>query len=107
MTVKCERVNPNGIALCFDRGTIFNRTLQEAIVKPYSGDRVVLYTDGVVEAMDVKHEEWSDERLYRFVQQHARLSSKEFVTLLIKTLDEHKGAAEQHDDITISTFKVE
>lgn len=104
---KCELVNPNGIALGFDRGPVFNRTLQEKPVKLYAGDRVVLYTDGVVEAMDVKHEEWGDERLYRFVQQHARLSSKEFVTLLIKVLDEHKGAAEQHDDITISTFKVE
>ncbi len=106
-TGRCELINPNGIALGFDKGPVFNRTLQEKPVQLSPGDRVVLYTDGVVEAMNAQHEEFGDERFYRFVQKHARLSSKEFVTLLVKALDEHKGMAEQHDDITISTFRVE
>jgi serine phosphatase RsbU (regulator of sigma subunit) len=106
-TGQVEEVNPHGIALGFDPGPIFNRTCKEERVKLESGDRVLMYTDGVVEAMDENHEEFTDERLKQFVKENARMSSKDFVRYLLKVLDEHKGKAEQHDDITIVTFKVE
>lgn len=102
-----ELVRPNGIALGFDKGPIFDRTVREQKLKLNRGDRVVLYTDGVVESMNEAHEEWSNEALEAFVQQHAELKSKDFVRLLLKALDEHKGAAEQHDDITLTTFRIE
>jgi serine phosphatase RsbU (regulator of sigma subunit) len=104
-TGECELVNPNGIALGFDAGPIFDRTLQERRITLEGGDRVVMYTDGVVEAMSEEHEEYGDERFYRFVRDHARMRSKDFVLALVRDLDEHKGSAEQHDDITISTFR--
>ena len=104
-TGECELVNPNGIALGFDAGPIFDRTLQERKITLEGGDRVVMYTDGVVEAMSEEHEEYGDERFYTFVRDHARMRSKDFVLALVRELDEHKGNAEQHDDITISTFR--
>lgn len=102
-----EFVRPNGIALGFDKGPIFDRTVREQRLKLNRGDRVVLYTDGVVEAMNESHEEFTDEALVNFVKQHAEIKSKDFVRLLLKALDEHKGAAEQHDDITLTTFRIE
>jgi serine phosphatase RsbU (regulator of sigma subunit) len=56
--------------------------------------------------MSEKHEEYGDDRFYMFVQKNARMRSKDFVNALVRDLDEHKGRAEQHDDITISTFRV-
>jgi sigma-B regulation protein RsbU (phosphoserine phosphatase) len=103
---ECELVNPNGIALGFDKGPVFDRTLQEVTTQLEMGDRVVMYTDGVVEAMSERHEEYGDDRFYEFVKQHARMRSKDFVNSLVRDLDEHKGRAEQHDDITISTLRV-
>jgi sigma-B regulation protein RsbU (phosphoserine phosphatase) len=94
-----------GHNLGFDRGPIFDRTLQERRITLEAGDRVVMYTDGVVEAMSPAHEEYGDERFYVFVRDHARMRSKDFVLSLVRELDEHKGSAEQHDDITISTFR--
>ena len=105
-TGQCELVNPNGIALGFDKGPVFDRTLQEVVTQLENGDRAVMYTDGVVEAMSERHEEYGDDRFYKFVQEHARMRSKDFVNALVRDLDEHKGRAEQHDDITISTFRV-
>ena len=70
------------------------------------GDRILLYTDGVVEAMNEAREEFSDEALDQFTLENANLPSREFVRLLLKALDDHKGNAEQHDDITITTFRV-
>ena len=72
----------------------------------YKGDRVVLYTDGVVESMNEQREEWGDETFYKFVCDHAELPSKDFVRQLLQALDKHKGNAEQHDDITVTTFRI-
>ncbi|MFH0937690.1 MAG: SpoIIE family protein phosphatase [Planctomycetota bacterium] len=103
---KIEKVRINGIALGFDKGPIFNRTIREEKIKLNIGDRVVLYTDGVTESMNEKREEWTEEQLERFTLQHAQQSSQEYVRLLIKALMEHQGKAEQHDDITVVTFKI-
>jgi serine phosphatase RsbU (regulator of sigma subunit) len=103
-----ELVNPAGIALGFDKGPIFNRTIKEQTLQLYKGDRAVLYTDGVVEAMNEKHEEFTDERFYKWVQTNARdLRSRDLVAALLKELDAHRGRAEQHDDITVVTIRVE
>jgi serine phosphatase RsbU (regulator of sigma subunit) len=67
---------------------------------------VVLYTDGVVEAMNEERDEWGDEALDEFTLKHATVPSKEYVRLLLKALDDHKGDAEQHDDITVTTFRI-
>lgn len=101
-----ELVRPNGIALGFDKGPIFDRTVREQKVQLYKGDRVVLYTDGVVEAMNEAREEWGDDTFYKFVGEHAELPSKDFVRQLLQALDKHKGNAEQHDDITVTTFRI-
>jgi len=101
-----EKVRPNGIALGFDRGPVFNKTIKEERVRLQQGDRVVLYTDGVVEAMNEQREEWGDAALEDFTLRHASLPSKEFVRLLMKALEEHQGQAEQHDDITVTTFRI-
>jgi serine phosphatase RsbU (regulator of sigma subunit) len=104
---KCELINPAGIALGFDKGPIFNRTVKEQTLQLYKGDRLVLYTDGVVEAMNEKQEEFGDERFYRWVQTNARGRSRDFVRSLLAELEQHRGGAEQHDDITIVTVGVE
>lgn len=105
-TASVEKVRPNGIALGFDKGPIFNKTIREEKVQLFQGDRVLLYTDGVVESMNEEREEWGDEALGDFTLQNAALPSKEFVRLLMKALEEHQGQAEQHDDITVTTFRI-
>ncbi len=101
-----EHLRPNGIALGFDKGPVFNRTVREQKVRVLKGDRVVLYTDGVVESMNSEREEWGDEALDAFTMKYATVPSNEFVRLLSKALDDHKGKAEQHDDITVLTFRI-
>ena len=103
---KCGILNPGGIALGFDKGPNFDRILKESTITLEPGDRVVLYTDGVVEAMNAKHEEYGEDRFYQFVLTHARMTSKDFVRALVRDLDDHKGKAEQHDDITIATIRL-
>ncbi|NUN50207.1 MAG: SpoIIE family protein phosphatase [Candidatus Brocadiae bacterium] len=105
-TKKYELINPNGIALGFDKGPIFERTIKEQQVQLQPGDRVVLYTDGVVEAMDSKNVEFGDDRFYNMIQTLAEKDSNVFIKTVMDTLDEHKGDAPQHDDITLVTVRL-
>ena len=104
-TKTIELFNPTGIALGFDKGPLFERTIKESEATMEHGDRFVLYTDGVVESMNEAHEEFSDQRFYDFVLAHAEEDSKTFVHKLVAELKRHQGRASQHDDITIVTFK--
>ncbi|PCJ60289.1 MAG: hypothetical protein COA79_08945 [Planctomycetota bacterium] len=99
-------LNPKGIALGFDKGPIFDRVIAEQKIQLYKGDRIVLYTDGIVEAMSPEREEYGDDRMDEFVKRYAKISSKDFVDKLMDELKDHQDVAEQHDDITILTFKV-
>ena len=101
-----EQFNPEGIALGFDKGEIFGKTIKEGSLKLKSGDRVILYTDGIVESMNEHREEFTDEKFEEFICKSIDQSSENFVAGLLTELDEHQGEALQHDDITILTFKV-
>ncbi len=102
-----QLVNPNGIALGFDRGPIFDRTIKEQMVKLNSGDRVVMYTDGIPESMNPKHEEFGDKRFYQLCQKVANRNSNQFTNIVVAKIREHQAEGEQHDDITILTLSVE
>ncbi|MCW8138105.1 MAG: SpoIIE family protein phosphatase [Planctomycetota bacterium] len=101
-----ELLKPAGIALGFDKGTIFDNHVKEVEVQLETGDRIVTYTDGVNEAMNNESEEFGDDRFHDLVKAHARKSSKDFVDALVGALDDHRGDAEQSDDITITTLAV-
>jgi len=80
----------------FDMGIPF--TGQKSVMN--SGDKLFLYTDGIPEAMSKKEEEYSDERMEKFIENNSTASSQEFVDKLIKDVKGFSGNAEQSDDIT-------
>jgi len=100
-----ELVNPNGIALGFDKGPVFERTVKEVSIALGHGDRIVAFTDGTVEAMNSANQEFGDERFYTLIRDLAPRDSNQMLNLLVKALDEHKGHAPQSDDITIVTLR--
>ncbi len=100
-----QLVNPKGIALGFDKGPVFERTISEEKVQLQPGDRFVMYTDGTVEAMNEKNEEYGDDKFNRLIQQLATRDSNQLLNIVVKSLDDHKGSAPQHDDMTIVTVR--
>ena len=98
-------INPKGIAIGLDTGKIFESNIKEELIQLQHGDRIVAYTDGVIEAMDEKGEEFGEERFLEIIEESAEKSSAEFINHLVSALKKHQGKAEQHDDITIVTFK--
>lgn len=64
------------------------------------GDTLVLYTDGVTEAMDPYDNEYSIERLVALVNANGGRSSAELRDVLLQDLNAHRGPREPSDDIT-------
>jgi serine phosphatase RsbU (regulator of sigma subunit) len=104
---KVELANPKGIALGFNEGPIFDKTVKEERLHLNSGDMIVLYTDGVVEAMDENNQEYTERRFYKYTLEHARESVDDYINGLVADIDAHAGNAVQSDDITVVALKVE
>ena len=64
------------------------------------GDRVFLFTDGFVDAVDGEEVRFGDEGLHQVVQKLRALPSQQFVHGLIKSIDDFAGATPQYDDLT-------
>jgi sigma-B regulation protein RsbU (phosphoserine phosphatase) len=65
------------------------------------GDVLVLFTDGITEAMNVAGEEWGEERLTRAIEAAAALPARELIDHVMRASDEFVGGAAQYDDITL------
>ncbi|PKL12909.1 MAG: hypothetical protein CVV50_03955, partial [Spirochaetae bacterium HGW-Spirochaetae-6] len=75
-------------------------------VKLSSNDVVLVFTDGISEAMSVNREEYSEERLYQSLIQSIDLNAEGISRNLIKDLDVFVGEAPQHDDISYIVMKI-
>jgi serine phosphatase RsbU (regulator of sigma subunit) len=77
-------------------------TMEERELAP--GDAVLLYTDGVTEALNGEGEEFGEERLLQAARQHCQLSLPE---LLVAVADQARRFSphEQSDDITLIVAK--
>lgn len=65
-----------------------------------AGDELIIFTDGVVEAVNDREEEFAESRLLDVVQKFAGQSAEAFIGHLTLALDLFVGQARQHDDIT-------
>jgi sigma-B regulation protein RsbU (phosphoserine phosphatase) len=71
-----------------------------------SGDAVVLFTDGITEAMNTKWEEYSDEKLENLTLTCYNENAKIILSNIKMSVDEFTIGAEQSDDITSLVIKV-
>jgi serine phosphatase RsbU (regulator of sigma subunit) len=65
------------------------------------GDALLLYTDGVVEAMDPADEQFGEERLAELVETMASAGADALIHAVVDALNDFTGGGHQRDDITI------
>ena len=66
-----------------------------------AGESLLLYTDGVTEAMDVSETLYSDRRLERFLASNRGSSPRQIIGDLVSDVRHFAGGAPQSDDITV------
>lgn len=69
-------------------------------------DTLILFTDGVTEAMDTNDVEYSDERLEEFCLQKSNLNSQEILENILDDVSSYSKNTEQSDDITCMVIKI-
>jgi sigma-B regulation protein RsbU (phosphoserine phosphatase) len=87
-------------------GERFEQLLAEDCRPVEPGDAIVLYTDGVTEAMDTQGELFGDAALTRVVERHRALDATGLRDHLVDAVREFVGEAEPHDDMTMVVMKI-
>ncbi len=83
----------------------FDPTVKQVRIELAHGDRLVLYSDGLVEAMNSRDQMY-ETRFHEFVSRNAGSPSKEFLAGLLLDLEAFRGGREQPDDLTLVTLGV-
>ena len=86
-----------GIALGMKDNVIFRK--KEIILQP--GDRLLIYSDGITEAMNEKMEEFGEDQLVELVQRYSSLSAQELISKIISKVNKHSDNSVRNDDMTL------
>ena len=94
-----------GMVVGIDSGDVFDRLTTDVAVSLERNDCILLYTDGITEALDNEGNEFGLERTIASVQSSAREGAQAIVTRLIDDLRSFVGSTPQNDDITMIAIR--
>lgn len=69
------------------------------------GDTIILYSDGVTEAMNRENQLFSSQKLIHAVDKQHNGSAADIVAAILQSISEHAGEEPQSDDVTILVVK--
>ncbi len=96
-----EEMKSGGLALGIDRGDVFERVTKDMSFTMRPGDCMLLYTDGVNEAMDTKGDEFGEPRVREALARLAPQGARAVIDGIIAEVDAFSGGKRSHDDITL------
>ncbi len=87
-------------------GAIADMPIESSSIQLASGDLLVSFTDGVVEAHNEKMDMFSEEKVVAFLRDQETPTASVVVSALLDEITAFAGAASQHDDITVIALRV-
>jgi serine phosphatase RsbU (regulator of sigma subunit) len=87
-------------------GILAGSQYQSEHVALHDGDVLVVFTDGVADALNAQQEDFGEERLGDIVRSSFALSAAEICKRIAEQLQEFVGDSPQWDDITLVVMKV-
>jgi sigma-B regulation protein RsbU (phosphoserine phosphatase) len=97
-----ERLELGDLPLGIDPGAQFHT----GSVKLASGDLLLIFTDGLVEAVNVRDEEYGEARVIDVLSHHRDVTSTVTLRELMEALESFVGQARQHDDVTCLVLRM-
>lgn len=86
-------------------GIMDDAIYEQEVLPLQPNDVLVVYSDGITEAMDSLEQEYGEERLQQVVLQNRQRSAAELIEKIVASAREFAGATEQSDDMTIVVVK--
>lgn len=100
---KPERLEPTGMLL----GVREHSDYGNSSVTLSGGELLVLYSDGITEAMNSEEEEFGIDRLVEVAGENRQKTASEIVRAVLEAVEKHAGETSQSDDITLMVIKKE
>jgi len=98
-------IKPPGMVVGIDSGNVFDRITGDFAVPLERDDCLVLYTDGVTEALDAEGNEFGLERTIQSVRASATDGAQAIVKQVINDVRNFTGSHPQNDDITLIAIR--
>jgi len=105
-TKTIEPLKTKGVCLGIDKDMGFSSGLEEKKLMLKSGDVLLLYSDGITEAMNSNHDLFDQSRLESALREGAHFPAEKIVERINFRLDEFVQSEEPHDDVTMVAIKV-
>ncbi len=96
-----HRLNDGGVML----GIFAQSAFAFGEIQLFSGDRMVMFTDGVTEIENLEGEDFGDARLVQFVTENAHLSAADLQAKIMQTINEF-SSGKFNDDATLIVVAV-
>lgn len=81
-------------------GLFDHATYQEETIQLQPGDVLLIFSDGISEALNAAGDEFGDDRILSCLQQHAQASVNDVLECLVQTVKTFASGTVQSDDIT-------
>ena len=101
-----EPLDSPGIAIGLADPDVFDLAIQDASLQLEPNDGIVVYTDGITEALNEKGEEWGLENLTQFIKNAPPSGPEPLLTAIRNELSRYVGARQQYDDMTLLALRV-
>ncbi|MEZ7891925.1 MAG: SpoIIE family protein phosphatase [Candidatus Wallbacteria bacterium] len=98
-----ESLKDGGLLL----GVFESPVYEEGTYQLRNGDVVVMYTDGIVEAMNVNDEMFGYEKMCEIVHENKFKNAADIKEAIMKQMQEFVGDAPQYDDLTLIVIKID
>lgn len=79
---------------------------EEGVVRLDAGNRIIVYTDGIIEARADREGIFGEERLIDAIREHRRLDNEGHIGAIIDTVRKFQGRDDFEDDVCIITMQV-
>jgi anti-anti-sigma factor len=100
-------LNPKGfpVGISLPDENLFRKSISLEKIKLKKDDMLLIYTDGVTEAMNEKRDQYGEARLIETIKKNGHLHPEDFIAALERDIKKFTGGFPQNDDITVVAVK--
>lgn len=102
---RIRELQPGGLGIGLTREESFDLNIHQTTVDLEEDDILLLYTDGIVEALDEERRFYGANRLRDLLKAHGGQTSRGVLDSLFDDVREFVGEAKQHDDMTMVVIR--
>jgi sigma-B regulation protein RsbU (phosphoserine phosphatase) len=102
---KIRFLEGGGIGLGLERGPVFENTIEEVRIPIKPDSLYLFYTDGITEAMNEQKQQLGEKAVVELLRTKRQLSALNIQQEILEKVEQFRGSAEQHDDVTMVVVK--